>query len=142
MKVWTHHPSTVRLDDPSLVIDWTRGLYWRTEPGYREALPILQTLLREDQFLWCCCQRGQFKRTAKDRDLVEWELNISEGDILAHYHWPTWEEIIKGHGDWKALFLPGLCHDAEVLVRFPLRPSVVVCLGQLPVFTPKARNVG
>jgi len=141
MKVWTHHPSAFRIDDPNVVIDWTLGTYWRTMPGYREALPILQRLLREDQFLWCCTKRGQFIRTTEDIDLVEWELTVNETDVLAYYHEPTWEELIRSRGDWKSLLLPGPCQDAGILAKCPPRPGIAVCLGPLPVKYPKAKNV-
>jgi hypothetical protein len=97
-------------------------------------------MLLEEQFLWCCTKRGLFIRTTEDIDLVEWELTLTEDDLLAYYHEPTWEELIRFRGDWKTLILPGLTEGAGVLARFPLRPGVAECLGPLPVKYPKARN--
>lgn len=147
MKLWTHHPSTFRLNDPDQRIDWTRGDYWDTEMGgfrYLEVLPMLQVRLGTSQFIWCCTTRGEFIRTSTSIDLVEWELDVPFAEILAFYRSSVWEDILWSRSDnWDGLLLTGLSEaeaatpDVGALVDFPLRVGQMKCLGPVPV---KARR--
>lgn len=130
MILWTHHPSSFRLDDPNLQIDHTKGKFWNSEQlgfRYREALPKLQLLVKTDQFLWCCTTRGCFVRTTEEIDLVEWELDVPASQVLRFHDVQVWEDIVWSRGDdWDSLLIDGAIADVAAdkgigaLVRVPV----------------------
>jgi hypothetical protein len=130
MQLWTHHPHGFRLDSAHIVIDPTKGRYWRDNIAglrYRDVLPKLQQLLGTRQFLWCYTIRTQ----PQNADLVEWELNLPESQILRFVHSWVWETIVWGNPDgWQNLFAdgrPDAGKDIHALVSWPLPPAWVKC---------------
>lgn len=143
MRLWTHHPSTFQVDDAHETINPKLGEYWKDSMGpdfrYREALRKLQKLVRTRQFLWCCTVRGAYP-VGETIDCVERELDLPLSEILAFYRETVWLDIVLGRGDdWDNLLIQGISEeeaadkDIGALVRVPLRPESVTCLGQLPM---------
>jgi hypothetical protein len=138
VQLWTHHPSGFQIDAPDLVIDPTKGQYWRCQGPdfrYRDVLPKLHQFVGTSQFLWCCTVRGQFIRPTEDTDLIEWELNVPQPQILRFYRASVWEGIVRGKSaDWNSLVIAGnppAGVDTHALVRIPLKPTWVKCHGEL-----------
>jgi len=146
VKLWTHHPSEFTVDDPNLVIDQRQGRYWKDcGRGFRysEMLSKLCSRIGTDQFLWCCTARGQFIRMSACIDLVEWEINVPESQIVAFYRESVWETIVHGQSDdWDVLIIgssdgiTGAGDRIGALVRAPLRTEWATCHGPLPVEYP------
>jgi len=143
MQLWTHQPTGFQIDSASLVIDPARGQYWSCQivgSRYRDVLPKLQELVGASQFLWCCTVPGQFVRVTEQMDLVEWELNVPESQILRCIRASVWEAIVRGESDdWENLFrvgAPVAGIDIHVLVRVPLPAGTARSHGQLrPLYT-------
>jgi len=134
MQLWTHHPTGFQVDYADIVIDPTKGRYWRDEtPGlrYRDVLPKLQKLVGTAQFLWCFTIRELPENT----DLVEWELNVPESQILRFLQSWVWEEIVwTNRADWHNLFVDGrptAGKGIHALVSVPL-PSAWVKRHEKP----------
>jgi len=140
MKLWTHHPSSFRVETLLDPIDPKQGQYWNYQERnfrYREMAPMLWNLLGTDQFLWCCTLRGVFVRPTEDVDLMEWEINAPPCRIIAYISSPIWENLVWSKSDsWDGLVAknpPRLGHkDIHALVSVPLPAGSVVCHGQLP----------
>jgi hypothetical protein len=135
MQLWTHHPSTFRLDLPDLKLDPKRGSYWRIKDEsfrYRELAPRLWEMIGTDQFVWCCTIRDWFMNS-EDADLVEWEINSPPSRVLAFVRSPVWEALVWSKSDsWDGLFLDPPTEgreDVHALVTVPL--VGVICHGQL-----------
>jgi hypothetical protein len=141
IKLWTHHPSDFRIDAVGIRIDPTQGQYWNYEkPGfrYREIAPVLWDKLGTDQFLWCCTQRGMFKRVLPDHDLVEWEIAAPPADVIAYVSSRVWEDLVWSKSDsWDRLIVPrpSAAGDPYIhaAVSFPVPVGCVTCHGQLPL---------
>jgi len=141
MQLWTHHPSRFQIDAVDLVVDPTQGEHWHMEARnfrYRDVLRALCGRLGTSQFLWCCTRRGQFRRLIAECDLVEWELNVPESQILAFIRGRVWEDIVWSRSDdWGELIIeerPELADPyINALVRVPLLSEWVTCHGQLPL---------
>src|SRR5262245_30671146 len=140
MQLWTHHPSSFRVDALVLPIDPKRGEYWNQQMGnfrYREVAPMLWEKVGTDQFLWCCTVRGLFFRVTEDQDLVEWEISAPPCKIIAYVSSPVWEDLVWSRSDsWDDLFIkdaPTLGHkDINALASVPLPSGCVKRHGQLP----------
>lgn len=144
MQLWTHHPSSFRLDELDLQIEPEQGQYWNHEAKnfrYREIARMLWSSVGTSQFVWCCTLRGMFIRPSEDVDLVEWEINAPPAKIIAYVSSPVWEDLVWNRSDtWDGLILkepPTLGHkDIHALVSVPLPPGCVTCHGQLrPQYT-------
>jgi hypothetical protein len=136
VRLWTYHPSVLRVDATDLRVDPTQGSCWHKDGPYfryREMLPKLQELVRTSQFLWCFTVPEQFTRTSENHDVVEWELNVPVPQILRFLRVPVWEAILSGESDaWEDLFVtsnPEQGVDIQALVCVPLRPGTVRSLG-------------
>ena len=140
MQLWTHHPSSFRLDALALQIEPEAGQYWTHQDKnfrYREIARMLWESLGTNQFVWCCTLRGMFVRPTEDVDLVEWEINAPPATVIAYISSPVWENLVWSRSDrWDGLFIndpPVLGHkDIHALVAIPLQPDCVRCHGQLP----------
>ena len=141
MKLWTHHSSTFRIDDPHLTIDASLGQYCQDEERdfkYREVLPQLWEFVGTDQFLWCCTVRDQIVRMTESIDLVEWEPEVPMSQIVAFYRVQVWDDIIRNRADnWDDLII-SVEIDNDIakpeigaLVRVPLLLDDVKRLGPL-----------
>ena len=137
VKLWTYHPSTFRIDDPQLSVDYMRGKYWQDDSHgfrYREVLPILCELLGTTNFVWCCTARGKMQKMTSDEDLVEWEISLPMSNVLKFYSELVWDKIIWGKSDdWQPLFVSDIkpSGDLGALVKVPLLPEVAFCHGQV-----------
>jgi hypothetical protein len=134
MRLWTHHSSDFLVDAPDLVVDPTQGRYWRgkfPDFRYRDVLPRLQNLVGTTQFLWCYTIREK----PQDTDLVEWELNLSDSQILRFIRSWVWEGIVCSNPtDWGDLFVaskPNPGRDIHALVLVPLPRGTAKSYGQL-----------
>ena len=155
MQLWTHHPSDFPVNDPDLVVDYTKGMY--AQPSmegsngfrYRNVLPKLHTLVGTTQFLWCCTERGRYERVTEDvdKDLLEWEINVPLTQILRFHLVSVWEDIVWGRSDdWQDLLIevgetePAAndLSDLGALVRVPLEPKSTTCHGPLQAKYPNA----
>jgi hypothetical protein len=148
MQLWTYHPSDFPVNDPCLVVDYTKGVYWHPDMQgnngfrYREVLPKLHARVGTDQFLWCFLKRGGYERVTEnvDQDLMEWELNVPLTQILRFYRESVWHDIVHSRSnEWgKLLTEVGQTErtgtdrtDLGALVRVPLKPEWARCHGQL-----------
>ena len=143
MRLWTHHSSSFKLDDPDIRVDSTRGSHWRKKRGanfrYKQVLPMLQALVGSDQLLWCYTKRGQNLPTSEPSDSVEWEINLPLVDMRL-FSVPVWEDLVWSKGDdWDSLLLKNLGEkeaaddkNINALVCLPLPPDCLTCHGQLP----------
>lgn len=124
MKVWTHHPGTFPLTAPNLIVDASRSIYYRSLQ-YRSAIHELHRRLQgETQFLWCLTSRNTFQRHCESIDLIEWELDVPNTQILTLYREDAWENIYHGRSsDWDALFTETVAENVGALVRVPIAPS-------------------
>ena len=149
MQLWTHHPSDFPVDDPDLVVDYTKGKYADSSMEgnngfrYRTVLPELHKRVETSQFLWCCTERGSYPRVTEDVDknLMEWELNVPLTQILAFHRISAWEDLVWSRSDdWEELLIEvgeieppaNDLSDLGVLVRVPLNPTWTTCHGPLP----------
>ena len=154
MQLWTHHPSDFPVNDPCLVVDHTKGVYWQSDMQgsngfrYRAVLPKLHALIGTDQFLWCLTERGRYERVREnvDKDLMEWELNVPLTQILRFYRESVWDKIVRSQNDnWEHLLIAvretepraSELTDVGALVRAPLHPKWARCNGQLPPTYPR-----
>ena len=154
MQLWTYHPSDFRVDDPDLVVDYTKGKY--AEPSsqvngfrYREVATKLHKRVGTTQILWCFVERGRYVRVTEDvdKDVMEWELNVPLTQILAFYRVSVWEDIIWSRNDeWEHLVIAveieppaSRLSDLGALVRVPLSREWTTCHGHLPPKYPKTR---
>src|SRR5438034_1594324 len=128
MQLWTHHPSSFRIDALVLPIDPRRGQHWNYQAKnfrYRGVAPMLWELVGTDQFLWCCTLRGMFVRPTEEDDLVEWEINAPPSKIIAYISSPVWENLVWSKSDsWDGLIIndtAALGHrDIHALLSVPL----------------------
>lgn len=129
MKLFTHHKRAFRLDGAPEDYDPTKGMYWQMYPLYREALVRLQGIIGTSKFLWCEVV-PEHTRTSENHDIVQWELEVLFGNILAFLHkrgnWHSlFQTKVPASVDWDKLF----CHPTEdeatdnrdltCLVRYP-----------------------
>jgi hypothetical protein len=136
MRLWTYHPSALRLDNPPQRLDHTLGEFWndsKTSDRYRLVLLLLQQRLVTDQFLWCETARGH--RFHYKDDEVEWELTVPPSRVITFYWVAEWEAILWGTGgSWDKLFLPSPpqygSKEIGALVPFPPEREWVRCLGK------------
>ena len=141
MILWTHHPSSFKLDEPGIRVDPTNGKYWKMSESkfpYKQILAMLQEQIGWGQFLWCCTERGRYLPISEPSDLVEWEIELPLSQVKL-VSVPVWEDLIWSRGDdWDSLFPKGLSEseavdkDIHALVRFPLPANCLTCHGQLP----------
>jgi hypothetical protein len=139
MQLWTYHPTGFQVDAPDLAIDPKRGQYWWHEATgfrYREVLPKLQQVVGVRQFLWCYTFRGQCLRVQEAHDVVEWELNVPDSNILGFLRSSVWEDIVWSRSnDWSGLLVAGTpeaSKNIHALVFVPLPPGTARCHGLLP----------
>jgi hypothetical protein len=148
MRLWTYHAAGFEIDHPQLRIDWTKGRYWNlTEAGftYRDALPALQELVGETDFLWFCTKSpNTFNTENHQPNRIEWEIEIPIDGVHAFIHSPTWEAIVRpAKGcNWREL-LPTLRlmqpapesvrdSDIDALVKVPLPGACVLQKRRVP----------
>ena len=143
--LWTHHPSTFRVDDPELRIDSKQGVFWnQNEAGYRyrQVLPKVHKQLGTTQCLWCCTIPGTFKRIFEGHDLVEWELKVPSSEVH-FYNVHVWEKILYSRtDDWDRLWLNTMTSASDnvgALVSLPLKPEWINGRRQPPL--PGANHV-
>src|SRR6266446_4868066 len=109
IQLWTHHPSSIRLDTPALQIDPELGQYWNHRQKnfrYREVARKFWKSLGTNQFLWCCTIRGMFVRPTEELDLVEWEIKAPPAKIIAFIRSNVWEDLVWSRSDvWDGLFI-------------------------------------
>src|ERR1700687_2181663 len=130
--------SGFQVDAAELVIDPAKGQYWCLQmPGfrYREALSKLQERVGTSQFLWCYTVRGSCIRPTEDVDLVEWELNVSESQILRFFRSHVWEAIVRSDSNGREnLFVvgkPELGEDIDAVVLAPVALGTASAHGLL-----------
>ena len=148
MQLWTHHPSDFRVNDPDLVVDYTKGMYAQPSMqginGFRycNVMPKLHTRVGTTQFLWCCTERGCYERVTEDvdKDLLKWELNVPLTQILHFHRVSVWEDIVWSRSDdWQDLLIEvgeteraaNDLSDVGALVRVPLNRKWATCHGLL-----------
>jgi hypothetical protein len=130
MRLWTYHPNGFRIDNPELAIDPTQGTYWNEPltPRYKEALPRLCKMLGLDEYpLWCFTSAGCWV-PVENQPVVEWELSVSDSQILGFVRTHPWDSIVKGQGDdWETVIVkerPVLPDQyVSALVPLPLSPA-------------------
>jgi hypothetical protein len=147
MQLWTHHPSSFRVDNPQLEVDYTKGQYAQPDRAgeiafqYRKVMPRLHQIVGTTQFLWCCTKRGRYPK-AMEEDSTEWELNVPLTQVLSFYRVGVWEDILYNRSDdWTHLLIavgetePAAndLDDLGGLIRVPLEPKWAYCHGQLPI---------
>lgn len=97
MKLWSWQE---RSFDPTRDrVDLTRSRHFNNKKiqHIQEGYAILRELIGSDQILWCYSSRnGYLLRRKKKTDLVEWELEIAQSDILAFVDEVRWERLIQG----------------------------------------------
>jgi hypothetical protein len=148
MQLWTHHPSTFRLDLPDAKVYPERGDHWQMEAkGFRypQIARKLWQVIGTNQFLWCCTSRGGFVRTTEAIDLVEWEIAAPPSTILAFINAYRWEDLVWSRSDdWNGLILQRAPSRGDraihALVAVPLPPGAANCRGQLPPQVTRARE--
>ena len=69
-------------------------------------------------------------------DLVEWELNVPDAQVLAFYREPVWETLVRDPlSNWDNLIVTDrpviALKDIGAWVKVPLLREWVTCHGQL-----------
>ena len=69
-------------------------------------------------------------------DLVEWELNVPDSQVLSLYREDVWEDIYHGRAnEWDRLLIHGLDARGEsigALVKVPIDPEWATCREMTP----------